>query len=326
MKKVFSLSAVIIGCVVGAGFASGRELLVFFDGANPYAASASFFVLFFAVSCLFLHNSRSLRPDGMTDLNARIFGRFSPIFDAVFLLNYFLAVATMIAGCRTVFQKVSGASFPAGLIVALLCAFAVWRGLDGIKKINAVLVPVIICLIVCVAASSADGGAAAEVDFSVMFGSAKYVAYNAMLMCGLLTACGKTLDKKQSVWAAFIASAVLAAMILLVLLCFAGKNFIGVEMPLLYLAKQGKVYFLFAAAVFCGIITSLLAAAFPVVEWGEKKLGDRAVAVAAVFVSAYAVSLFGFADILDFTLPITSLAALAFTVCSAASAFGRKVK
>jgi len=158
------------------------------------------------------------------------------------------------------------------------------------------------------------GGEWTAVDASYILQTVKYVAYNAMLMCGLVVDCGKDLNKRQAVAVSVISSFVLALLIFLMLLRFAGENFAGVEMPMLFIAKRGSLFSVFCIIVACGIITSLLAAAFPLAEFGEKNIGDRLVAVAGLFICAYVVSLFGFADILNFTLPLTSAAALVFVV------------
>lgn len=315
MKKVLTVSLVVIGCVVGAGFASGREMLVFFQNGNPLLVAAAFFVLFCGVTFLFLHMSKTANASGITQINKAVFGKFSFVFNAIFVLNYFLAASAMIAGCQTLFQKAFGVNFPFGLIVAILCAVAVYFGIDGIKKINAVLVPIIILCLIAVCLFDGGGGEWMEFDASYVLQAVKYVAYNAMLMCGLVTVCGKDLNKKQSVAVSVISASVLALLIFFMLSCFSGQNFAGVEMPMLFLAKRGSLFYVFCIVVACGIITSLLAAAFPLAEWAESKVGDRQVSVVGLFICAYIVSLFGFADILDFTLPITSSAAVVFVIC-----------
>ena len=57
MRKVlflFAAAAVIVGGVIGAGFASGEEVALYFYGKNALLSSAVAFVVFFSVFYVFL--------------------------------------------------------------------------------------------------------------------------------------------------------------------------------------------------------------------------------------------------------------------------------
>ena len=78
--KFFGAVFAVVGCVVGIGFVSGKELAVFFEHSNPLFVSVTFFVLFFAVTLLFFVLGKKTGADA--DRNKTTFLSFMSIDDA----------------------------------------------------------------------------------------------------------------------------------------------------------------------------------------------------------------------------------------------------
>ena len=96
MKLVLINVFVLVGCVIGAGFMSGREFIIFFNGTNPLFISICFFIIFFCISLLFLSIGKKLGCYDLCSLNKSLFGKWSVFFNAIFIINLFLSVSTMI--------------------------------------------------------------------------------------------------------------------------------------------------------------------------------------------------------------------------------------
>lgn len=300
MKKVLATSAVTIGCVVGAGFVSGREALVFFGGADPLFCAAAFFLLFFVFVFAVLRAGAKHGAKDIRELDKALFGKFSPLFDGVFLLNGFFALSAMLAGGRAL-----GGVF-CELAIAAACAAAILFGIEGIKIVNVLLVPLIAGLVLFLSSGDLWFEGWGAVRLQTVFACARYAAYNAALSCGVLNACGKELTEKGAAASAALSSLAIAVMIFCILNCLRGGDFANAEMPLLSLATGG-VRVVFVAASACAVATSAMSAAYPVVQWAQTKTGDKTVAVACVFICAYVVGLLGFSRILNFVLPVASL-------------------
>jgi len=308
--KIFSACASIVGCVLGVGFLTGKELVVFFGEKNPLFVSLCFFVLFFCLVFLFLSLGKKYKTTNISVINKNIFGRLGIVFDFVFVATCFLSLCAMLAGAQELFKMVAETNFPFSLFVALVCCVGLCFGVKTIKSVNTIFVPVAVVLLFVAFISSCN-----DVVFKwELAGVAKvlqYCCFNCMLGCAMLLSCGKNLDLRQRLLSAFISSLILSFLVF-ILLSSAGTA--GGDMPVLTVAKNNGCFVVCATVVFVGIFTSLCSCGYTVVSWLQKRLGDKHISVAGVFICAYVVSLFGFGKILSFTLPLSSLCAVVFVL------------
>ena len=81
MKRLFSLSFIIIGAIIGAGFASGAEILSFFN--YPFYIVVPLFILcglfFYLVFKLYVGLGKHFKIDNISSLNKKMFGKFYAI-------------------------------------------------------------------------------------------------------------------------------------------------------------------------------------------------------------------------------------------------------
>ena len=293
MKKAFAAAALTVGGVVGAGFASGREAVIFFGGANVISA-AVFAALFFASACFFMTRGGGDLPS----LSREVFGKMCFLPLAALNVNYFVCLAAMSAGCFAVCGKA------AGLLPVSACAAAVYLGVGGVKKLSYLTVPLVIA---CLAAVVLPVGEVSAADVKIV-GPMCYAAYNAVLTAGVLLPAGGALTKKQACLAAGLAAAVL---FLLTLAVSAAAGQSGQNMPLASVAAAKGLYGVYSAALLLGMTSAMASAAFPLCAATEKITRDRLVAVAAVFVAAYCVGTLGFGKVMDTALPVVSAVSLA---------------
>src|SRR5690554_3151982 len=122
-KQVLVTAATYIGTVVGAGFASGQEVLQFFGLLGPMGlpAIALSTLGFWIFGFMIMDLGRKLNADSHLPVLRSIGGRFlSPILDVVMTFFLFGALCAMIAGAGSVFQQefdlpwIIGAGFLAG--------------------------------------------------------------------------------------------------------------------------------------------------------------------------------------------------------------------
>lgn len=94
MKKVVTVAMVSVGTMIGAGYASGQEIVAFFGGSPSLLVPAVCGLIMFALTaCLLAVGARV-----GDDANAVMFGRLSFVVDAVMLLNALIVLSAMIAG------------------------------------------------------------------------------------------------------------------------------------------------------------------------------------------------------------------------------------
>ena len=85
--RAMSVAMLIVGTVIGAGFASGKEVVTFF-GAVPNVFTALITgVLVFGCSVLFLFVGRRVQKTDIGDVNGAVFGKLRPLADIFMLFN-----------------------------------------------------------------------------------------------------------------------------------------------------------------------------------------------------------------------------------------------
>ncbi len=146
--RSIQVALVFIGTVVGAGFASGREVLQFFTRFGhwgPYLiiVSTIFFVWIGAKVMLL---SATLNAKSYEDLNKHLFGDHAGRWVSHAMLIVLLGVnAVMLAGAGSVFSEHLNLSYQTGLIVTMFACFLLLRkGMNAILTINTVVVPLMI--------------------------------------------------------------------------------------------------------------------------------------------------------------------------------------
>ncbi len=129
------IAAVYIGTIVGAGFASGQEVLQFFNAfgregvLGVVLATALFFLFGYAVLILGRNLEARSHVDIVRFTNGRVLGAFLDLVITVFLFG---GLATMVAGSGAVFAEqfhvspLWGTAFMA--LAALLTVLAGTRG------------------------------------------------------------------------------------------------------------------------------------------------------------------------------------------------------
>jgi uncharacterized membrane protein YkvI len=146
--KSIQVALVFIGTVVGAGFASGKEVLQFFTrfghwGAYLIIISTLFFVWIGAKVMLL---AAELKARSYEDLNKHLFGENTGRWVSHLMLIVLLGVnAVMLAGAGSVFSEHLNLSYQTGLLVTMFACFLLLRkGMSAILTINTVVVPLMI--------------------------------------------------------------------------------------------------------------------------------------------------------------------------------------
>lgn len=153
MKNVIKSVCVIIGTIIGAGFASGKEIYIFFNmygekGLLGIAVASS-------VTGIIIHSIltqiRNIEAKNYKEylnkmqINPKIKEVFNIIINIFLLMSFYI----MIAGFCAYFQQEF--NIPAtiiGVIVCFLCYITFMNHIEGVTKINTILIPFLIIMIV----------------------------------------------------------------------------------------------------------------------------------------------------------------------------------
>jgi len=252
---VYNIAVLYIGAVIGAGFASGQEILQFFivfekKGLWGIVLAAALFSLLGGLVMLL---AVSVRSASYNDVYRLVMGRIpGRIMDGLSLVMLPGGLVVMLAGGSAVFSEHLGlpgwlgTMLIAGVTIAILS-----RGLKGVVTANAALVPlkVAVILLICFLTLIYSGeGAGGEINHGSSAGSRVnwlwsailYVSYNMVVPVAVLSSLGGKVTAREGVLGGVAGGIVLGLVTAMVYL--AGRIFYpqitGYEVPLLYIAGQ----------------------------------------------------------------------------------------
>ena len=149
MKKLnwIEITALYIGVIMGAGFASGRECWQFFGvfGEKGYLGAVSVTFLFVLMACMLTYIARS---KNTADLGKMISPFDNPAIDNVIgiilaAVYYSMIIAMTAAGGSLLNQQFGISKITGGLIIAVLCVITVLGDFERVSGVFRLIIPVL---------------------------------------------------------------------------------------------------------------------------------------------------------------------------------------
>ncbi|WP_085522443.1 YkvI family membrane protein [Tuberibacillus sp. Marseille-P3662] len=200
----------IIGTMIGAGYASGRELWQFF-GQESELAIVLFTALFILSTFVILNISFEYKTYHYIPILKMLLGeKLTFLYDGMIVLYLYTTTVIMLAGGGASLA-VLGVPFwiGIGIISSMLVLLFIW-GNKGMVMMNAVVIPVLIILLVSVLIKfSHVGGQILKLDWhhQANWPSAfTFTALNILPLVAVLGAIGRDMKSKGEVWIASIGS------------------------------------------------------------------------------------------------------------------------
>lgn len=271
MKKKRNLSwqigAAYIGTIIGAGFASGQEIMQFF---TKYGSIGSILILLSGIlfsicgyAIFFL--AKHYKTYDYNSFIIKICGpRLSLIYDCIITTFLFFGASIMFSGSGALFEESLGLSRMIGIvIIAVITLLVVLKSVDGILKINSIIVPLLISVILFVlfktmfSSNTADffqnaksiySGDVIKPVFSLIF----YCSYNLVLAVGVLTAFSQDINSLKTLKrGAFIGGFGLMALSLALNICLIlyMPAILKLSIPVLYISAMHGIYIKYAVLI-----------------------------------------------------------------------------
>lgn len=264
-----------IGTVVGAGFASGQEILHFF---TRYGLAGKVGILI--ASCLFaIFGSRMmilgarLNATSFKEVNHFLFGeRIAPYMNLFVGIMLFGVTSAMIAGIGAIFSEQLHLPSVLGMVLAIVLGIWILRqGLEAILSLNTLVVPLMILFTVLLVVYSLKSGSMyityepSSTPWGYGFFSAfTYVSYNLAMAQAILVPMGREIEDERVLrWGAWIGAIFLGLLLLGAdySLALRGERVFQFEIPMaMLIAEMGKwVSLLFLLVVLSEIFTTYIA-------------------------------------------------------------------
>ena len=294
LRNGLKIAFVYIGLIIGAGFASGREILEYFNmqsRENPFPILLAVF-LFALVSFLILNKTYK---SGISDFSEFVdlqAGRLSLFVKAVMYLFMFCGFFVMLSASGSLFASAFGFSERVGVVfLALICFLVFSFDIKGIVAINTVLVPFMIFGIVYLSVSSLlySDISVSSVSFSdsALVNAVCYVSYNTITAGAVLVPLCSILDKKSIRTGVIVGSGVLGVLIFLIwiTLNIFYEQVVFSDMPLFEIASlRGEFYqIVYTFVLFTSICTTAVSHGFGVLSKFKPKTKKQRILLAGVF-------------------------------------------
>lgn len=326
MKNVLKVTFVIIGTMIGAGFASGKEIFLFF---NSYGIKGFVGVL---ISTLLSSYIIAKVFEIVKNKDIQNYGEFleclhpsqkekgimvNTILNAMIQIFLLITFYIMIAGFSAYFSQEIGVSGMVGsILIGVLCYFTFMGNQEGIAKANTLLVPVLILMIVVLGIKGiraeelmGEIGISYTQEGSWLVSSLLYASYNSILLIPILITMKSYIQKKRDVFSivflCFIVLSVLAAIIYLLIQTIP-IDVNKLELPMVYIAgKLGLIFkYIYGFVILSSIFTSAISAGYSFLENTTKQAKAYRIVCFFICISSILVSKVGFSNLVSSLYPI----------------------
>ncbi|AOZ93999.1 YkvI family membrane protein [Paenibacillus crassostreae] len=148
--RIMQIAFTYIGTVVGAGFATGQEILQFFTQYGKWATLTILLstILFIWLGTKMMIISRRIHARSYEDLNTYLFGQQSGRHISTIMLFILIGVnSIMLAGAGSVFVQHLNLHYQTGLIITLVGSyFLLNKGIHSILYMNSIVVPMMLSI------------------------------------------------------------------------------------------------------------------------------------------------------------------------------------
>lgn len=274
--NVFKVAATYIGTVVGAGFASGQEVLQFFSAYGITGIFGIIFatLLFFFFGYTILVIGKALNVSSYVEVvrftNGKIIGTIIDIIITVFLFG---ALAAMIAGAGAIFdEQFQLASLWGTILMAIISLLTVITGMKGVINAISYVVPVLLVSVLFIAIYSisinpitaADLQASKSIEGAApnwFISALNYASYNLVIAVAVLAPMGaKAKNKKTLLWGALLGGLGLGIGIIAIFFSILTNldSVSNVEVPMILIASKIApfIQLIFAIVLFAEVYTT----------------------------------------------------------------------
>ena len=321
MLDILKVILVIIGTIIGAGFASGKEIYVFFlkygvNGIIGIIISSIlvgiiiYKVLKIAVNQNFNTYEKLLEK---TYNNNQIKEIFKIIINVFLIISFYV----MVAGFSAYFsQELHISNIIGTCIICLLCYITFLGNIKTIIKVNSILMPLIISFIIFLIINNLDGFL--NIDFEnekihiAIVKSILFTSYNSIILIPILLSLKNYIKNiKQIKYIAIFTSITMLIILISIygLLLIIDKDISKIELPLVYVAgKMGVIYkYVYGAIIMGAIYTSAISAGYGILEnYTNNNKQYKKIAI-IMCISAVFVSQIGFSKLVDVLYPVLGI-------------------
>lgn len=264
---LWKIAALYIASVIGAGFATGQEIIQFFGrfGIIGLGGLLLATILLSILPALAIKKCCQLQTRNYKELLHKTCGRAAPFLDLLYTFFLFIGLAVMFSGAEETLYQVSG--YRGGLyITAALVLILLLLGPEQVVNAAAKIVPVMVGLIICVSGYALITGRLNITSSNSVVGLSYgilYAGYNVGFSLAVFAGITSLItNDSQAAVGGLIGGLVLGLLVLIMLLGLwsAPLYYQNTPIPMLYLAGQISNVFklIYAVTIWLAMYTTAL--------------------------------------------------------------------
>lgn len=318
MIEVISITLVIIGALIGAGFASGQEIFSFFyiygkNGIYGILIMSILIGIFIYKSLKIIYQKQVYNYNDFLNLfikNTKIRNVILWIVNVLLLVSFYI----MVAGFGAYFEQEIGINRIIGSIVLnLLCVIVFFSNIKGVLKASNLIVPFLIFFIFFIGIKNIVQ--IRTIDFYQMknnwiLSMIIYNSYNFILLMPVLISLKKQITKEKNIKKVFILVTIiiliLSINIFFLLLNANIKEIENQEMPIVYIISNyfNKYKKIYAFIVLASIFTTAISVGIGFLQNISKNSNSYPQFVLFMCITSLLMSNIGFSKLLNFIYPV----------------------
>ena len=318
MGEIFVITLVIIGALIGAGFASGQEIYSFFYsygsiGMIGIVVTCSLISFTIYKSLKIICTNKIDNYDEFFKIfikNEKVAKAINMILNILLLVTFYI----MIAGFGAYFEQEIGINKIIGSsILAILAAIVFFTSVKGVLKVSEYIVPLLIIFMVLIGGTNLLT-INPKVEIPIikkgwLLSSIAYCSYNMILLIPILISIRKQITKPKNIkYTAILCGIIMITMSILIymLLMKTDVDLSTLEMPTVYIVRTffSKYKNLYAFTILASIFTTSISIGIGFLQNISKNKKSYAQLVAFMCITSLLVSNFGFSNLVNFLYPI----------------------
>lgn len=315
---------VIIGAFIGAGFASGQEIYLFFYkyGINGIFGLALCSIMIGVVIYKTVLIIKKYDINTYNEFLNIIFNKNKIIAEIMnLIINLFLLVTffIMISGFGAYFkQELSISNIVGATLLASICFLVFMTDIKGVAKINSIIVPILICFICIIGIKNLTQISFGDIEanltvqkfeFGWILSSLLYCSYNMILIIPVIVSLKDYIKSKKQIYLISVVTSVIIfilGLFIFLLMININTDFSSIEMPAVYVITQNFTQFklIYGIVILFSIFTTSISIGISFLENIVKNENNFPQIAGIMCITSIIISNFGFSNLVKILFPI----------------------
>ena len=322
MKNILKIVFVLIGAIIGAGFASGKEIYIFFFSyglkgiAGIIISIALMGIIIYYSLNIIVKNRITTYKEFLNEIfyknkNSKIKNIINIIINIFIIISFYI----MIAGFGAYFEEQFSINKIIGSIVlAIICYLTLRKSTDGVIKLSQILVPILILFIAIIGILNI-----LNIDFSNitnymiennqanwLISAVLYSSYNSILLIPVLITLNNAIEKEKNIkYIAIITTLIITILSILLyfILAKVDVNINNLEMPAVYVISKMYPYLkiIYGIILLASILTTAISLGNSILQNMQINKNTTNIILCT---TAILVSNFGFSNLVNVLYPL----------------------